>query len=77
MDEGIPHEGSMTEARGSSEGARERLLAAGWEYRGTSPGLILWRKPKGCGSRYSQEVSLEILELLEKEKNKEEEEEEE
>ena len=63
----------MTEARGSSEEARERLLAAGWESE-VRARLILWRKPGGRGSWYSQEVALEILEWLEEEKNKEEEE---
>ncbi len=42
------------EARRGSEEARERLLAAGWEpARGAGFRLILWRKPRGCGSWYS------------------------
>ena len=61
----------MTEARRNSEEARERLLAAGWESE-VRAGLILWRKPGGQGSWYSESVALEILEFLEEEKSTEE-----
>ncbi len=56
--------------RRSSEEARERLLAAGWEseVRGE---LMLWRKPGGQGSWYSESVALKILEFLEEEKSTE------
>ncbi len=48
-------------ARRNSEEARKRLLGAGWEtsMRG---GLVVWRRPDGSGSWYSQEVAFEILE---------------
>lgn len=48
-------------ARRNSEEARRRLLEAGWEtsMRG---GLVIWRRPDGSGSWYSQEVAFEILE---------------
>jgi hypothetical protein len=48
-------------ARRNSEEARRRLLEAGWEaiVRG---GLVIWRRPDGSGSWYSQEVAFEILE---------------
>ncbi len=52
------------EARRSSEEARERLLAAGWESE-VRAGLILWRKPGGLGSWKTESVALEILEFLE------------
>ncbi len=60
----------MTKARNSEE-ARERLLAAGWESE-VRGGLILWRKPGGRGSWYSERVALEILEFLEEEQSAEE-----
>ena len=50
-------------ARRSSEEARERLLAAGWESE-VRAGLILWRKPGGQGHWYSESVALDILEYL-------------
>ncbi len=57
--------------RRSSDEARERLLAAGWESE-VRGGLILWRKPGGRGSWYSERVALEILEFLEEEQSAEE-----
>ena len=54
-------------SRQSSEDARERLLAAGWESE-VRAALVLWRKPGGQGSWYSESVALEILEFLEEEK---------
>ena len=56
----------------SSEEARERLLAAGWESE-VRGGLVIWRKPGGHGSWYSQDVALEILEFLEEERSEKEE----
>ena len=56
----------MTQARRNSEEARERLIAAGWESE-VRAGLILWCKPGGQGSWYSESVALEILEFLEEE----------
>ena len=53
--------------RRGSEEARERLFAAGWEPR-IRDGLLVWRRPGGRGSWYSQEVALELLEFLEEEK---------
>ncbi len=61
----------MSKARRRFEKARERLLAAGWESE-VRGGLILWRKPGGQGSWYSERVALEILEFLEEEKSTEE-----
>ena len=55
------------DARRGSEEARERLLSAGWEPR-IRAGLLVWRKPGGRGSWYSQEVELELLEFLDEEK---------
>ena len=52
--------------------ARERLLAAGWESE-VRAGLILWRKPGGRGSWYSESAALGILEFLEEERNENEE----
>jgi hypothetical protein len=51
----------------SSEEERERLLEAGWESR-LRGGLIVWRRPGGRGSWYSQRVAIELLEFLEEEK---------
>ena len=50
--------------RRASEEARKRLLEAGWETR-MRGGLIVWRRPDGRGSWYSQEVAFEILEAEE------------
>jgi hypothetical protein len=54
------------DARRGSEEARERLIAAGWEPC-IRAGLLVWRKPGGRGSWYSQEVALELLEFLDEE----------
>ena len=59
-------------SRKSSEYARERLLAAGWESE-VRGGLILWRKPGGRGSWYSESVAVEIIQFLDEEKNEKEE----
>ena len=59
----------MVKDRTSSEEARERLLGAGWEWE-LREGLLIWRRPDGRGSWYSQEVALELLEFLEEEKRK-------
>jgi hypothetical protein len=53
-------------ARRSSEEARRRLLGAGWEAR-MRGGLVVWRRPDGRGSWYSQEVAAEILEAANEE----------
>jgi hypothetical protein len=58
---------SMVKDRTSSEEARERLLEAGWEWE-LREGLLIWCRSDGCGSWYSQEVALELLEFLEEEK---------
>jgi hypothetical protein len=60
---------SMVKDRTGSEEARERLLEAGWEWE-LREGLLIWRRPDGRGSWYSQEVALELLEFLEEEKRK-------
>jgi hypothetical protein len=52
----------------SSEEERIRLLEAGWELR-LRGGLVVWRKPGGRGSWYSQRVAMELLEFLEEEKD--------
>ncbi len=59
----------MVKDRTSSEEARDRLLQAGWEWE-LREGLLIWRRPDGRGSWYSQEVALELLEFLEEEKRK-------
>jgi hypothetical protein len=48
----------------SSEEDRKRLLEAGWESR-LRGGLIVWRRPEGRGSWYSEDVAMEILGVLE------------
>ena len=57
----------MVMDRTGSKEARERLLEAGWEWE-LREGLLIWRRPDGRGSWYSQEVALELLEFLEEEK---------
>jgi hypothetical protein len=37
---------------------------------GAARELLIWRRPDGRGSWYSQEVALELLEFLEEEKRK-------
>ena len=59
----------MVKDRTSSEEARERLLEAGWKWE-LREGLLIWRRPDGRGSWYSQEVALELLKFLEEEKRK-------
>ena len=54
----------LLNARRGLEEARERLLAAGWEAQVRGE-LLVWRRPGGRGSWYSQEVALELLEFLE------------
>jgi hypothetical protein len=57
--------------KNNSEEERERLLEAGWETR-LRGGLIVWRRPGGRGSWYSQRVAVELLEFLEEAKDEEE-----
>ena len=52
----------------SSEKDRRRLLEAGWESK-LRGGLIVWRRPEGRGSWYSQNVAVEILEALEEQEH--------
>ena len=59
----------MVKDRTGSEEARERLLEAGWEGE-LREGLLIWRRPDGRGSWYSQEVALELQEFLDEEKRK-------
>jgi hypothetical protein len=56
----------------SSEEDRERLLEAGWESR-LQGGLIVWRRPEGRGSWYSQEVAIGILEAIEEQEHRDDE----
>ena len=58
----------MKSKKKSSEEERTRLLEAGWESR-LRGGLVVWRRPGGGGSWYSQEVAMELLEFLEEEKD--------
>ncbi len=58
-------------SKNNSEEERERLLEAGWETR-LRGGLIVWRRPGGRGSWYSQRVAVELLEFLEEAKDEEE-----
>ena len=48
----------------SSEEDRKRLLEAGWKWK-LRGGLIVWHRPDGRGSWYTQDVALEILEAME------------
>ncbi len=66
------HESRERKHRAVDEEARERLLAAGWEPR-LRAGLLVWRKPGGRGSWYSQDVALELLEFLAEEEKQGEE----
>ena len=50
----------------SREEERKRLLEAGWESRKRGD-LVVWRRPDKRGSWYSQEVAVELLDLLEEE----------
>ena len=52
--------------REEHEEGRRRLLEAGWEAR-LRAGLIVWRKPGGRGSWYTQDVAMEILKAVEQE----------
>jgi hypothetical protein len=54
-------------ARRNSEEARRRLIGAGWEAR-MRGGLVVWRRPDGSGSWYSQEVAAEIFEATTEER---------
>lgn len=63
----------MVKDRASSEEARERLLEAEWEWE-LRGGLLVWRRPSGRGSWYSQDVAIELLEFLEEEGTREREE---
>lgn len=55
--------GREEEGRGYEED-RRRLLEAGWETK-LRGGLIVWHRPDGRGSWYTQEAALEILEAME------------
>ena len=50
------------------EEERERLLEAGWESQ-LRGGLVVWRRPGGRGSWYSQRVAVQLLEFLEEEED--------
>jgi hypothetical protein len=62
----LTEEGAALKRRDSEE-VRRRLIGAGWEamMRG---GLVVWRRPDGSGSWYSQEVAFEILEATNEER---------
>jgi hypothetical protein len=62
----LTEEGAALKRRDSEE-VRRRLLGAGWEAR-MRGGLVVWRRPDGCGSWYSQEVAFEILEATNEER---------
>jgi hypothetical protein len=55
-------------SREDSEDERTMLFEAGWEMQ-VRGGLIVWRRPGGRGSWYSQRVAMELLEFLEEEKD--------
>ena len=59
----LTEEGAALKRRDSEE-ARRKLLGAGWEAL-TRGGLVVWRRPDGSGSWYSQEVAFEIFEAEE------------
>jgi len=48
----------------SEEDRRRRLLAAGWKSR-LRGGLIVWQRPDGRGSWYTQDVAMQVLEAME------------
>jgi hypothetical protein len=47
-------------------GDRRRLLEAGWETK-LRGGIVVWHRPDGRGSWYTEDVALEILESMEEE----------
>jgi hypothetical protein len=51
---------------GSFQEDRRRLLAAGWkaQLRG---GIVVWHRPDGRGSWYTQDAAIEILEAMKEE----------
>jgi hypothetical protein len=55
-------------SRKRSDEERTMLLEAGWEMQ-VRAGLIVWRRPGGRGSWYSQRVAMELLEFLEEEQD--------
>jgi hypothetical protein len=46
------------------EGDRKRLLEAGWESK-LRGGIVVWHRPDGRGSWYTEDVAIEILEAME------------
>ena len=62
----LTEEGAALKRRDSEE-VRRRLLGAGWEAK-MRGGLVVWRRPDGSGSWYSQEVAFEILEATNEER---------
>jgi hypothetical protein len=59
-------EGGKSDQVAANVQDRKRLLAAGWQPTLRSA-LLLWKHPDGRGGWHSQEVALEILEVLEDE----------
>jgi len=57
-------EGGKSEQVAANVQDRKRLLAAGWQPTLKSA-LLVWKRPSGRGGCHSQEVALEILEVLE------------
>jgi hypothetical protein len=55
-------------SRKRSDEERTMLLEVGWEMQ-VRGGLIVWRRPGGRGSWYSQRVAMELLEFLEEEQD--------
>jgi len=60
-------DGFRSSAR-SEEDRSRRLLAAGWKSR-LRGGLIVWQRPDGWGSWYTQEEAMEVLEAMEGEES--------
>jgi hypothetical protein len=57
-------EGGKSDRVAANVQDRKRLLAAGWQPTLRSA-LLVWQRPNGHGGWHSQEVALEILDVLE------------
>jgi hypothetical protein len=49
---------------GNHEEGRRRLLVAGWESK-LRGGIVVWHRPDGRGSWYTEDGAIEILEAME------------
>jgi hypothetical protein len=51
---------------GNREEGRRRLLVAGWESK-LRGGLVVWHRPDGRGSWYTEDVAIDVLKAMEEE----------